>query len=244
MRLINTATPLGEIVHPAVLPFWQVFNASLVAESNGRRTRNHHHPPQPRHQKGVNSAHFPPPTDAPSQAPPLAALSSMPLRSASLPAPQQRGQQHGRDTDAVVRASENNGRCRGSSGRVKAINRAAARQQGAVMYQNGAGGSDSTDGGGFSRSPMAAAAARTGGGGGRAGLRKETGDAVDDELLNKSLDAVRHRVKHYRMHIKPSFQVNAAKGGLTQTVELNVRRTKVIQNRCKLSPQTPPHRAR
>lgn len=32
-------------------------------------------------------------------------------------------------------------------------------------------------------------------------------DAVDEELLRKALDAVRHRVKHYRMSLKPCFQV-------------------------------------
>ena len=93
------------------------------------------------------------------------------------------------------------------------------------MYQSGApgiggggagGGDSDSDGGGCSRSPIAEAAARRGAGSGEetgeVGAGKEAGDAVDDELLNKSLDAVRHRVKHYRMYLKPSFQVNAPQG--------------------------------
>lgn len=96
----------------------------------------------------------------------------------------------------------------------------------------GAAGGDSNNGGGCSRSPIAEAAERRGvesgveTGGGEAGLGKEAGDAVDNELLNKSLDAVRHRVKHYRMYLKPSFQVSTPKGGVTRRVECNVRSRK------------------
>lgn len=77
----------------------------------------------------------------------------------------------------------------------------------------GAGGGENNAGSGYGRSPMAETDARRGGGTGletrreAPGLGKEAGDAVDSELLNKSLDAVRHRVKHYRMYLKPSFQV-------------------------------------
>lgn len=217
-----------------------MFNPSLDVAFNGRRTRNHHHPPQPRnqHQQG-NSAPFPPPTDAPSQAPPSAALSSsVPLRSASLPTPRQQGHQHRRATDAIVRTTDDG---RGSGGSGTTINRATARHQGAVMYQGGApgvgsgggaAGGDSNNGGGCSRSPIAEAAERRGvgsgveTGGGEAGLGKGAGDAVDNELLTKSLDAVRHRVKHYRMYLKPSFQVSTPKGGVTRRVECNVRSRK------------------
>eukprot|EP00903_Cladosiphon_okamuranus_P014842 g13743.t1 len=185
----------------------EVFNPSLQVVPNGRRTRNHHHPPQPRRHDQGNSALFPPPTDTPSQAPLSAALSSsMPPRSASLPAPQPHEQQHGRETDAVVGAAESNCRGKGSSGSVNTVNRAAARHQGAVIYQSGAGGGDNPDGGGFGRSPLVTASARIGGGSGGVRPGKEAGDAVDEELLNKTLDAVRHRVKHYRMYLKPSFQ--------------------------------------
>lgn len=33
------------------------------------------------------------------------------------------------------------------------------------------------------------------------------GDSIDREIAEKALDAVRCQVKHYRMHLKPSFQV-------------------------------------
>ena len=56
----------------------------------------------------------------------------------------------------------------------------------------------------------------------------EVGDAVDTELLAKSLDAVRHRVKHYRMYMKPSFQVQRmsvfrVRPNRLSDVELSVR---------------------
>lgn len=51
-----------------------------------------------------------------------------------------------------------------------------------------------------------------GGGGGNRGGDRGNGMGVDDtverEILKKALDAVRHRVKHYRMYLKPSFQVS------------------------------------
>lgn len=34
-------------------------------------------------------------------------------------------------------------------------------------------------------------------------------DAVDYEVAQKALDVIRHRVKHYRMYLKPSFQVRS-----------------------------------
>lgn len=34
-------------------------------------------------------------------------------------------------------------------------------------------------------------------------------DTVQHALVEKALDAVRHRVKHYRVHLMPSFQVRA-----------------------------------
>lgn len=40
------------------------------------------------------------------------------------------------------------------------------------------------------------------------GQGEDEEDAVDCEVVRKALDAVRHRVKHYRMYIKPSFQAS------------------------------------
>ena len=45
-------------------------------------------------------------------------------------------------------------------------------------------------------------------GSGIGGEEDEEEDAVDREVLEKALDAVRYRVKHYRMYIKPSFQAS------------------------------------
>lgn len=81
------------------------------------------------------------------------------------------------------------------------------------MYKNTGDGINGGDGGGvgagWNRRPVVQS---MGGGGGSSevGPGNEVGDAVDVEMLNKSLDAVRHRVKHYRMHLKPSFQVSRA----------------------------------
>ena len=54
--------------------------------------------------------------------------------------------------------------------------------------------------------------ATPGGGGGEGGGRggeDGEGDAVDQEdlVLQRTLHTVRQRIKHYRMHLKPSFQV-------------------------------------
>lgn len=58
-------------------------------------------------------------------------------------------------------------------------------------------GSGGRDGGGSTASTW---------GGGEEEEEEGEGDSVDHEVLQKALDAVRHRVKHYRMYIKPSFQ--------------------------------------
>lgn len=77
------------------------------------------------------------------------------------------------------------------------------------MYKNmgdgsSGGGDDGGVAAGWNRRPVMGG----GGGGSDVGPENEIGDAVDVEVLNRSLDAVRHRVKHYRMHLKPSFQVS------------------------------------
>lgn len=99
-------------------------------------------------------------------------------------------------------------------------------QSGASGGSGGAGSSDSNAGGGYSRSPTSEAATLRGGGGGvqigreDLGLGKDAADAVDAELLNKSLDTVRHRVKHYRMYLKPPFQVKPFKRGAVEHTAL------------------------
>lgn len=90
-------------------------------------------------------------------------------------------------------------------------------------------GSGGRDGGGKTAS--------TWGGGGK---EEDEGDSVDHEVLQKALDAVRHRVKHYRMYIKPSFQ---ARNNLkTRAVAAVLKGASVfllhraLVNRCPLLP--------
>lgn len=147
--------------------------------------------------------------------PPLSSPSAPtppPRRSSSWPAkqPQPRQQQHldqgpchRRATDAVAR---------GASDRI--TSRAGARHQGAVEHRHGGpGGSDGGGGwvgGGLNGSPGVGSRGSGGDGGGfpsHTGTGQDAGDAVDVEVLNRALDAVRNRVKHYRMYLKPSFQV-------------------------------------
>ncbi|CAM9270699.1 unnamed protein product, partial [Ectocarpus sp. 13 AM-2016] len=192
------AVAVNKVGGPPVATSWngEVFDPSVAAANNHRRSQHNHHEPRGQ-QPGRDSAPVPhlasgvPSPNTP-LSPPLSPLSPpSPLGSLSSPA-QQGQQEHRRVT------------CDGSSSATAVTNRTAARHEGAVMYKNMGDGSRGGDGGGvgagWNRRPV------MGGGGSDVGRGNEIGDAVDVEVLNKSLDAVRHRVKHYRMHLKPSFQ--------------------------------------
>ncbi|CAM9638892.1 unnamed protein product [Pylaiella littoralis] len=186
------------------------FDPSAAAASSGFRSKN-----KQQRQPG-NSARSPPPADAPPlprASSPAPSVLSSPLRSTSLPTQQQQQQQqqnrqaqpqqHRRATNSILQGTSNNGSSSGSaSNNSDTINRSTPRHLvGAVSHQNGA--------------PSGSSIGGSGGGGGRPetgtrgevrGAEEEAWDAVDAEVLNRSLEAVRHRVKHYRVHLKPSFQ--------------------------------------
>ncbi|CBJ27458.1 conserved unknown protein [Ectocarpus siliculosus] len=194
------AVAVNKVGGPPVATSWngEVFDPSVAAGNNHRRSQHNHHQPRGHQAEGDSApvphlaSGVPSPNTTPS--PPLSPLSSpSPLGSSSSPA-QQGQQEHRRAT------------CDGSSSATAVTNRMAARHQDAVMYRNMGNGSSGGDGGGvgagWNRRPVMGG----GGGGSGVGPGNDIGDAVDVEVLNKSLDAVRHRVKHYRMHLKPSFQ--------------------------------------
>jgi len=176
----------------------QVFDPSAAAAANTRRSRNQHHPPQPPYMRHGNSARFPFPANGQSGAsssPRSLPSPSAPLRSTSLPTPHQ-GRQQERVAGTTVDGTSNDGRGSRGSGRATtdSIDRPPACHRGGFVTQNGLpGGGSGDDGSEMSRKGL--------------GMEEGVGDAVDAELLAKSLDAVRHRVKHYRMNLKPSFQV-------------------------------------
>ncbi|CAM9343026.1 unnamed protein product [Scytosiphon promiscuus] len=179
----------------------EIFDPSTVGAS-GRRSRNHHHqkprpfsPPGPRGQKQPqgNSARFPPPPDVPSSGSPSPASLASPF-----------GREHRRAPDAVTCASSNT-----------TSNRVGGRQQGAVQHRHG--GPGGRRGGNLNRccpgmEPEGPGGEGIGGvrsGGVRPSQRgtgEDAGDAVDVKVLDMALEAVRNRVKHYRMYLKPSFQ--------------------------------------